>query len=479
MVETGETAPFGPNRLTVAIEPHHTRRGPALQSIRRRKPVVARFVGAAGCVGGSLILVEIAGRTVLLECGRRPGEARFPESALPRLDSVGAVIISHAHNDHAGWLGELLSRGYRGPVVTTPATRDLLGVQLQDSARRRWQAQRESAAVDGAAPAPPTGSPGDPGEFVAVGYGQSTDLAGGVRVTFGDAGHLLGSATVLLEWDGESPGRVFYSGDVGRAVQPFFCLPPSYPAADLVISESTYGDREVSTYEEAVDQLGGLIEETVDDGGRVLIPVFSLGRTQVLLAALTRLWGAAPPAPVWVDSPIAQAYSEVYRQHCHSLQPGVGDWEGAARYVTTDAQSVDLVHGTRPAIILAAGGMCDGARARRHLKATIDDPRCRVVLVSHQAPGTLGRRLLERGPTVRFDGRVWNKWAKISCLAGFSAHADRAELEQLIRPAAAAGSPVRLVHGDRPVSQALAERLTRRGCPDVAVPVAGSAFELP
>jgi len=416
---------------------------------------------------------------VLLECGRRPGDNQIPQAAIPPLDRVAAVIVSHAHHDHAGRLSELLRNGYGGPVVVTQATQDLIAVQMRDAARRSWQADRESAAVLGCAPPPPLSGTVHRSQFRAVQYGQPTDLLDGLRATFGDAGHLLGSASVLLEFDGETPRNVFFSGDVGRENQPFFQLPPPFPAAHLVISESTYGDRLVPTYQTAVEQLGRLVIQTVEAGGRVLIPAFSLGRTQVVLAALAQLWGTNPPAPVWVDSPIAHEYSAVYRQHDHLLKSDAGNWEGAARYAITDAASTELVRDQTPAIIVASGGMCDSARVRRHLRAMIDDPRCGVVLVSHQAPRTLGRRLLERGPTVRFDGRSWNKWAAVEQLAGFSAHADRAELEMLLEPAATSGSAVRLVHGDEPVSRALAVRLERLGGSNAAVPASGSVFELP
>lgn len=476
MVRAGKIAPPDPIRRTGSTVPHHTLIEPSLQLFPQPNRVVVRFRGAAGNVGGSLIAVEFAGRVILLECGRRPGAHHFPIESFPRLDTVAAVIVSHAHHDHVGWLEEFIRRGYGGPVVCTPPTRDLIDVQFAESFRRRWRLSRENAIIAGE-PDPTPVAAALPDQFVTADYGEAVELPAGARITLGDAGHLLGSATVELEW-GQPPVRVFFSGDVGREDQPFFRMPPPYPSADLVISESTYGDRDVQTFADATQRLGRLVEDTAADNGRVLIPVFSLGRTHVVLASLAalRASGRLAAVPIWVDSPIAAAYSAVYLRHRRWLHPDVGDWEGPTRYATTDAESESLDHMRGPALILAAGGMCDGARARRHLRAIIDDPRCRVVLVSYQAPGTLGRRLLERGPQVRFDGRVWNKWAAVDALPGFSGHADRSELVRLLLPAGRAGSPIRLVHGDQAASQALADRLLATGCVDVAVPNVGTAI---
>jgi metallo-beta-lactamase family protein len=451
------------------------------------KPAVT-FWGAAQTVTGSMHLVEAGGRRLLLDCGLFRGprdESRrrnleFPFD--PR--SLDAVILSHAHIDHCGNLPNLVRQGFAGPIYCTPATRDLMAIMLSDSARIQEE-QAAVARIIGPADECSTGGLYTGHEVqlaldrcVAVGYDRPFDLAPGVRARFADAGHLLGSATTQVTFD--TAGRehsLTYTGDLGRPALHFLRPPATLPASDLVVSESTYGGRTHQSVAELARLLQAVVRRTVERGGKVLIPAFNLGRSQMVVHYVQH-WirqGELPDVPLFMDSPLAADITEVHRLYPDLLaEPFRHEVANPlARYVRESRESRELSTYRGPCILVASGGMCEAGRIVNHLEHNVDDPRCTIVLVSYQAPGSLGRKLMERGPTVRFRGRSWNKWAEVVDLNGFSGHADQHDLREFFRPLRERGPRVALVHGDPEQAEALAGVLRGDGFADVTIPSRG------
>jgi metallo-beta-lactamase family protein len=454
------------------------------------------FWGAAQSVTGSMHLVEVGGRRILLDCGRTPGpraDARRRTVAFPfRPYEIDAVVLSHAHMDHSGNLPHLVRQGFSGPIYCTPATRDLVAVMLGDSARFQEEDARVLRVLD---------RDGDDEQLqalasredvrrtvrqcVPVPYGQAREVVPGVTLRFAEAGHILGSAMVALTFPaGGRDQRVTFTGDLGRRGLPLLRDPAPVPEADLLICECTYGGRVHESFDRMTEELVEVVKRTVARGGKVLVPAFSLGRTQIVVSCLQEAMraGRLPQVPVYVDSPLAADVADVYREHpecldekaTRRLERGDDPLDGSVvRYVRDLEESKELAESRGPCVIVAAGGMCEGGRILRHLKQNIDDPRCSVVLVSYQAPNSLGRRLLEPRPTVRFHGRDWPLWAEVIDLNGFSGHADRNDFLDFLGPLAGRTRHVRLVHGEPAQAEALAEALRQRGFDDVAIPEPG------
>jgi metallo-beta-lactamase family protein len=427
-------------------------------------------------------LVESGPYRLLLDCGLTRGAGddgqrnrHFPFD--PK--SIDAVVLSHAHTDHCGNLPNLVRQGFRGPIYCTHPTRDLLAVMLVDSAR----IQEDDARVAVLARGRP--GPIDRGplftrcdvtqaidQAVGIAYDMPTLINPDVQLRFSDAGHILGSAIVSLTLqDAGREYRLTFTGDLGRRGLPFLRDPARVPAADLVICESTYGGRSHDTLEGMAAKMADVVRRTVARGGKVLIPAFSLGRTQVVVHYL-RQWmaeGTLPRLPVYVDSPLATEIALVYEEYADHLLESETN-RVPVEFITDADEARQITMQPDPCVIVASGGMCDGGRILHHLKHHIDDPRSTVVLVSYQAPHSVGARLLEHRPTVRFHGRNWNKWIEVVELNGFSGHADQDDFEVLLGPAVATTGRVRLVHGEPAQSEALASRLRRLGFADVDVP---------
>jgi metallo-beta-lactamase family protein len=462
--------------------------------VKGSSPVPAvTFWGAARSVTGSMHLVEAGDRRVLLDCGlfRGRGDAARRNTSFPfdprRLD---AVVLSHAHVDHCGNLPNLVRQGYAGPIYCTPATRDLLAVMLADSAR----IQEEDAAIFRIIGQPdeaacPLYTRDDArtttDQCLPLPYGEPRAIAPGVELRFADAGHILGSAMVALTFDTPGrPTRISFTGDVGRSGLPFLRDGAPLPAADLVISESTYGGRTHEPLASLAEAMAGIVRRAAEEGGKVLIPAFSLGRTQLVVHYLHH-WmenGLLPALPLFVDGRLAADVSEVYRRYPQCFDPRVMPPPGreeeflsepGVQHVRGLDESRELAVRRGPCIIVASSGMCEAGRILQHLKQNLDDPRCTVVLVSYQAPGTLGWRLLQPRPTVRFHGRDWNLWAHVVKLDGFSGHVDQNDLLALLGPLAGTAHKVRLVHGEPEQAEALAAALRQRGFADVDMPALG------
>ncbi len=458
------------------------------------------FWGAAASVGGSMHMLDVGNTHVLLDCGLHQGrreDARKRNATFPfHPDQLDAVVISHAHIDHCGNLPTLVRQGFRGPVYCTPATHDLLRVMLRDSAKiQEEDAAHLNIARNYAEPwVQPLYTLHDVEQafqqLVSVPYRQPFEPGRGVRATFLEAGHVLGSAMVFAEID--SPGgkrTLTFSGDLGRRGVPLLKPAAPVPPADLLVCESTYGNRLHVPLDATVQKLYETVRRTVDRGGKVLIPAFSLGRCQLIVHFLQqgRHDGAIPDVPIYVDSPLAADVADVYRNHPNTLAPdaaaavraGVGVLGGdGVHHVREFQDSMYLVTRPGPCIVIASSGMCDAGRIVAHLKQNVDDPRCTVVLVSFQAPGTTGRRLLEPMATVRFAGRDWNKWLEVVHLEGFSGHADKDDFLAYLTPLVGKVGMVRLIHGEKEQAEALAASLRGVGFADVAVPVAGDRVEI-
>ena len=448
----------------------------------RSGPPTVTFLGAAQSVSGSMHLLEAGPYRFLLDCGLHRGpreEARQRNSTFP-FDpaTIDAVFLSHAHVDHCGNLPNLVRQGFTGPIYCTPATRDLIAVMLEDSARIQEDEAETSRIASNHGGRPATRALYKRSDVhdtidhcVGVEYDKPVTVNPNVQIRFIDAGHILGSAIVAITLTHAGREyRITFSGDLGRRGLPYLREPSAVPAADLIICESTYGGKTHDTLEGMSAKMADVVKRTAARGGKILIPAFSLGRTQLVLHYL-REWmasGLLPRLPLYVDSPLAHGIAIVHEEYSEFLTPQVEEipfeWLVSADdawYRTTQSGSC---------IIVASGGMCEGGRIIQHLKHHIDDPRSTVVLVSYQAPNSLGSQLLLPLPTVRFHGRTWNKWIEVAQINGFSGHADQDDFDALLRGAAQDTRRVRLVHGEPPQMLALAGQLRGMGFADVGVP---------
>lgn len=459
------------------------------------------FWGAASAVSGSMHLLQAGRSRLLLDYGLVQGkreEARARNSHFPfHPKELNAALVSHAHIDHCGNLPTLVRQGFSGPIYCTPATHDLLRVMLRDSAKiQEEEAAHINIARNYAEPwVQPLYTDSDVenvlDRLVSVPYGREVDALPGIRFRFAEAGHILGSAMVharTRNTKGEERTLTF-SGDLGRRGLPLLPAARDVPPADLLVCESTYGNRTHVPIAETVDKLYATIRNTVARGGKALIPAFSLGRSQLIIhyLQLALRQGLIPDVPIFVDSPLSADIADVYRAHLSSLSPdiaadvkeghGILGGEGVT-YVRDFDDSLRLATRPGPCVIIASSGMCDAGRILGHLKQHVDDPRCTVILVSYQASGTLGRRLTEQRPTVKFLGREWNKWIEVVHLEGFSGHADREDFLAYLRPLVGKVGKIRLIHGEREQALALGETLREVGFADVAVPEPGDRVPL-
>jgi metallo-beta-lactamase family protein len=459
-----------------------------------------RFLGAAREVTGSMHLVDTPGGKLLIDCGMFQGrreESRQRNRHLPpEAVAADACILTHAHIDHSGSLPTLVKSGYRGKIYGTPATRDLCVYMLRDAARIQMQdaeyLNRKFADDPEWKPITPIYDEDDAiatmQRFVGVPYDALFAPLPGVQVRLIEAGHILGSAQVVVEVADEGvTRRLVFSGDLGRRDLPILRDPAPTGGADYLFMESTYGDRVHAPIAAMEDQLAEVVAETVAKKGKVIVPAFAVGRTQEIIYALHKLYleKRIVDLPVFVDSPLAVNVTTVFKAHpeCYDEQTrkfvednGPAFTFSTLRYIENKEDSIKLNDLQGPAIIIASSGMCEAGRILHHLKNNVSDDRNTILIVGFQAQHTLGRRLVERRPRVKVLGVERDLYARVVVMNGFSAHGDKNDLVAYARGAKGARR-VFLVHGE-PAQQEPLMQLLRGDGITVDSPAAGDQAEL-
>ncbi|MGQ9561051.1 MAG: MBL fold metallo-hydrolase RNA specificity domain-containing protein [Candidatus Oleimicrobiaceae bacterium] len=460
------------------------------------------FLGATRSVTGSKHLLSVNGRLIVLDCGLVQGHRREAEEHNRNLpfdpESIDCVVLSHAHIDHSGNLPRLLAGGFEGPIYCTPATRDLCSIMLPDSAHIQ---EKDAEYVnkrhrrESLAPVQPLYTVQEAlavmEQMVSVSYNRPTEIAPGVRLRFLDAGHILGSAITLLEISENGRlVRFVYTGDLGRPNMPLLRDPDQVRDVDVLVTESTYGSRLHEKVEELPQKLAAIVKRTYERGGKVIVPAFSVERTQEVVYFLNQLWqeGQIPDLPVFVDSPLSTNATAIFRMHpeCFDLETyrfmqEHEDPFGFDRlhYVRDVEESKKLNTLNEPCIIISASGMCETGRILHHLKNNIENPANTILIVGFMAENTLGRRLVERQEWVNIFGEPHRLRAEVAILNAFSAHADRDELlayVQGMRPEQL--RHLFVVHGEPSQAEALAEALRALVKCEVRVPELGDAAEI-
>ena len=445
------------------------------------------FLGAAGAVTGSKYLVELGARRVLVDCGLFQGVKRLRERNWQPLPfeppALDAVLLTHAHIDHSGYLPVLVRSGYRGPVYCTEATRRLLSIMLPDAARLQEEeaeyANRHKYSKH--SPALPLYTEADAcaalEQLHPVALPSEIDPFADLQASFSRAGHLLGAASIRLEAGGE---RILFSGDLGRTHDPLMRSPAPPPAADWVVIESTYGDRLHSVVDPETELIAPL-DRTLARGGVAIIPTFAIGRAQLLLHLIGRLKAkrAIPDVPVYLNSPMAEDATPLYQDYPDEHRLRAEDLTAmrrAAHFVTGVEESKALNRRSGPMIILAASGMATGGRVVHHLKAFAPDPRNMILFTGYQAAGTRGAAMLAGAQSIKCLGEWVPVRAEIVQLRGTSSHAD---YRGLIAWLAACPSPPRRVfvtHGEPAAADALRQQLRRAFEIEVTVPEQGESY---
>ncbi|HBY08104.1 MAG TPA: MBL fold metallo-hydrolase [Chloroflexi bacterium] len=457
--------------------------------------MIIHFHGAAQTVTGSQHLLEINGHKLLLECGlfqgRRDQAYEINRNFAFEADEVEAVILSHAHIDHSGNLPHFVKNGYRGPIYTTPASAHLTNILLMDAGHihesdaayvNKKRARRSEPLIE------PLYTQEDAAlvaqNFSAIPYEQDFEPIPGVTARLVEAGHILGSAAIILDIEERGKKfRLWFSGDIGRRELPLLRDPVLPYEADYLLMECTYGDKPHRSPQMAYDELREVVSRTVQRGGKVIIPAFAVGRTQELVYDLHQMidGGEIPRVPVFVDSPLAVNASDIFRAH-----PEVFDDETKA-FIAQDkhraALGFELLTYTRsveeskaindfkgPAVIISASGMAETGRILHHLKNNIENPRNTILIVSWQAPYTLGRRLADREEQVKIFGEIYERKAEVATIGGLSAHAGQTMLLEYAQAVQDRVKKIFLVHGEARGAEALTEKLREVGQSQVYFP---------
>ena len=462
-----------------------------------------RFIGAAGQVTGSCYLLEAAGQRVLVDCGayqERPSLDRNWDPFPVDPASVDVLLLTHAHVDHSGLLPKLVREGYRGHILATTATGDLLPIVLMDAARiheedaafKKKRHRKEGRR--GPHPEIPLFTAEDVERTIPLledtEYGREVRLGEGLSVTFHDAGHILGSA--MLEVAVRENGgarRIVFSGDIGQRNKPLVRDPAVFRRTDYLVMESTYGDREHEDAKDVETLLAEAVLAAVEAGGNLVIPTFAVERAQELLFYLSRLLraGRIPRLLVFLDSPMAADVIEVFADHAADLDEEARRLfrEGQTPFAfpglklirtIEESKAINAVRGT--SVIMAGSGMCTGGRIKHHLARNISRPESVILFVGYQARDTLGRAILSRPPEVRIHGQMWPVRARIAKIEGFSAHADRRGLNRWLDALEAPPRELFVTHGDRDVSAVFAAAVAKDRGWRTAVPGPGDEWSL-
>lgn len=440
------------------------------------------FLGATRTTTGSMYLLEVNQQRLLLECGLfqgRRGESiernrKFPFDPA----KIDAVVLSHAHIDHCGNLPNLCQQGFAGSIYSTFATRDLASIMLEDSAEiQRADADYVSKkrAKQGQPPVEPLYSAVDAEkavrQFVALNYDRPILVADGVTVTFRDAGHILGSAQVVLDIrEGNRKFRYLFSGDIGRGADDILRDPEAVDGVDYLQVESTYGGREHSPKKTANAEIGALVRQTLEKNGKVIIPAFSVGRTQQIVYTLHQLIDdqQLPPVPMFVDSPLSVSATEIYRLHPECFNDSIYRFLREKEnpfgmdnltYIREVSRSMKLNDLKESAVIISASGMCEAGRIRHHLKNNIGDPNNLVLFIGYCAEHTLGAQILSGRPEVNIFGEPHRVRARVASIDSFSGHADKHELQRYVRQTGGRLQTISVVHGEESQVFAFAETL--------------------
>jgi metallo-beta-lactamase family protein len=462
------------------------------------------FHGAARTVTGSQHLLQINGYKLLLECGLFQGRReesyqrnrRFPFDPT----EIDAVILSHAHIDHCGNLPNLVKRGYRGPIYTTPASAHLANIMLIDSGHIQESDVafiNKHRARKGEPPLEPLYTQEDAAMvaqyFQPTDYDEPFEPVPGVIARLVEAGHILGSAAVVLDLEEHGRrARLWFSGDIGRLKLPLLRDPVLPDAADYLLMESTYGDKPHRDPDLAYEEMRQVVTRTIDRGGKVVVPAFAVGRTQELVYNLHRMIESReiPSIPVYVDSPLAVNVSDVFRLHqeCFDTETQEFIQQGRHRtllgfdrltYTRSVEESKAINERKGPMVIISASGMAETGRILHHLRHNIENPRNTIMIVSWQAPYTLGRRLADREKQVKIFGEVYERRAEVATIGGLSAHAGQDYLAEYALRVRGQVKQVFLVHGEPNAAGALTSVLAEKGLTQVAYPDLHAPVELP
>lgn len=461
------------------------------------------FIGAAQTVTGSMHLIKAAGSTFLLDCGLYQGKRKLAYVINKNFDQfdpseIDFVILSHAHIDHAGNLPNLVKCGFAGNIYSTFATRDLASVMLRDSAHiqeKDVEFVNKRRKKKGQNPFTPLYTLADAEEtlkhFIGLNYHREFSPAPGIEITFFDAGHILGSAVTLIRIN--ENGRIIqlgYSGDLGRPNLPILKDPEKIPDVDFFICESTYGGRYHDTPENTEARLAGVIKTAIERKGKIIVPSFSVGRTQELVYALNNIFsnGLAERIPVFVDSPLSVNATDIFRLH-----PECFDFETSQfllkhkdpfgfnklTYIKEVEDSKKLNEISGPCMIIASSGMAEAGRILHHLANNVENPNNIVLIVGYSAENTLGRKIVEREPVLKIFGEEYNLKAEVVVMNSLSAHADSNELvcytKQLDKSRV---QNIFLVHGDNDQQIKYMERLKKEGFENVIIPEKGDVFSI-
>lgn len=462
-----------------------------------------KFCGAAGTTTGSQHLLEVNGQKILLDCGLYQGRRKdgyevnccFPHFKPEEIDSV---VLSHAHIDHSGNLPNLTKSGFKGNIYASFATRDLCQIMLADSARIQ---EKDVAYLNkkrkrnDLPPVEPLYKEVDAElclrQFVNIGYNRPMLIGKGVTMQFVDAGHILGSAQIVLDIEDEADGkkkRLLFSGDVGRGDNDILRDPVAVENVDYVLMESTYGGREHELGTRADARIAEIVNKALKRGGKIIIPSFAVERTQQLLYVLHQLFedGSIPDVPVFVDSPLAVNATEIFRLHPECFNKDVYDFlfeksdpfgfEGLT-LIRSITGSKDLNKSEGQAIIISASGMCEAGRILHHLKNGIDDPKNTILFVGYCAQNTLGWKIREGWDEVKIFGAPYPVKAHVEIMDSFSGHADHSELIDYFKAMTGPKKKVWLIHGEQSRSESFCEALKEFHDGDVSVGVLGETVE--
>ena len=457
------------------------------------------FHGAARQVTGSAHLLEIGPHRILLDCGLFDSDRVDPNSPNrsftfdPR--TLDAVVVSHAHNDHIGRIPCLVKAGYRGPIFVTKATADITSVMLRDSARiQREDARNGSLKAAEKEPIEPLFDLADVEwvveQFQRMQYGTPGEILPGITLTYHDAGHILGSAIIQLDYveDGKSR-RFVFTGDLGRRNMGLLPDPTPVKDIDILVSESTYGAKELDPNEKLMKQLHAIIARAIRLQSRVVIPAFSLGRTQRMVYCLQELFAVhkVRPIPVYVDSPLALRLTDIHREYRDAYTPEAQRLMDkdpkyfGSKYVEfceTWDDSRRLNYQPGPMVVIASSGMCEAGRIRHHLKHAVEDPDNAIVIVSYQAEKTLGRKIAEGVERISIMDQNLDLNAAVYVLDGFSGHADRNDLSWWYEQSGGGIEKAFLVHGEPDSLTALAPLLQPHVNSEVVIPERLESYEV-